>query len=93
MSAKVFPPADDGITLKMVMEHMEHRDKRLMEHMQIVMNELRDLRKEMNSRFTSLERRLTMQIDAIDQRLDAVEIENLPKRVRRIEKHLKLAAA
>jgi hypothetical protein len=92
MSTPTNPPADDGITLKMVMDHIQHQWQMLMGEIKNVWKEIRDLRKEMNERFRDVEHRLTIQIDGIDQRLDAIEIENIPKRMRRVEKHLKLAA-
>jgi RecB family exonuclease len=48
--------------------------------------------KRLSGRIDRVERNLTNQIDAIDTRLDAVEIEYLPQRVSRIEKHLHLPA-
>jgi hypothetical protein len=38
-----------------------------------------------------VERNLTGQIDAIDQRLDAIEIESLPKRVKKLERTVGIA--
>lgn len=93
MSTQPTPPADDGITLKMVMEHMQHQG-------QILMDEIKNVRQEMGEGFRrvysdmqKMEHRLVIQIDAIDQRLDAIEIENIPKRMCKVEKHLGLVTA
>lgn len=56
-----------------------------MGHIESRMNRLED-------KMERVHRNLSSQLDAIDKRLDAVEIEFLPKRVQRIEKHLGLAA-
>jgi len=40
----------------------------------------------LEGRMDRMERNLTAQIEAIDKRLDAVEIEELPKRVQKLEK-------
>lgn len=72
----------DEITLGTIMEHLQALEMRMNKRFDNV-----------DGRIDRLERNLTRQIEAIDKRLDAVEIEQLPKRVSRIEKHLGMASA
>jgi hypothetical protein len=71
------------ITMHMLLEHQQAMKIELLQQM-------RDMRKELVSELRTdmrnMERRLTRQIDGIDKRLDAIEIEELPKRVSRIER-------
>jgi predicted nucleic acid-binding Zn-ribbon protein len=79
--------ADDGITLQTVLEHMQNMQ-------QTLSGQIREIRETMATK-TDLQHlevkvdrnhaSLTQQIDALDQRLDAIEIENLPKRVTKLE--------
>lgn len=71
--------AQERITLRHVLSHVQGMEIRINQRFDAV-----------DERFNRLERNLTFQIDAIDKRLDAVEIEYLPKRTDRIEKHLGL---
>lgn len=64
----------------------------LLAHIQAVGNDVRTLdtrlgtvERSLGSRIDRLQSNLTAQINAIDKRLDAVEIEFLPKRVRSLE--------
>lgn len=78
---------ESDITLGTILEHLRAFEGRML-------NRFTDLEGRMNSleqRVDRMDRNLTRQINAIDQRLDAVEIEQLPKRVTRIEQHLNLA--
>ena len=64
----------DDITLKAVLDHIVAMEGRLMMRIEGVERELR-------SGFANL----SHQIDAIDQRLDDIEIEGLPRRVKELE--------
>jgi hypothetical protein len=67
-----------GITLQMIMDHL-----------QAVHVSLRSDMKGLGDRLERVENRVILvsaQIDAIDKRLDTIEIEELPKRVRQLEK-------
>ncbi len=71
-------PAD--ITLKDVISHLQAMEQRLTNN---------DARLE--KQIERVERNLTAQIDAIDQRLDAIEIEKLPKRMKKLERAMGIA--
>lgn len=64
----------DEITLKIVLDHIVAMEQRLT-------GQLADVKRELKSVETNLGR----QIQGIDERLDDIEIENLPKRVRALE--------
>lgn len=81
------PMEEQGITLGIILEHLRAMESRIRERFENV--EFRLDRVELGQQ--RLERNLTAQIDAIDKRLDPVEIEHLPKRVTRLEKHCGLA--
>ena len=72
---------DNDITLQIVLEHMQNMQRVLMSEIGAVRTDLQRLER----RVDRMETNLTNQIDAIDKRLDAIEIENLPKRVRVLE--------
>lgn len=76
--------ADNDITLKTIMDHLQEsqvkNDSRFMR--------LEDRFDHMEDRMDRMERNLTRQIDAIDQRLDDIEIEMLPKRVAKLEEEV-----
>ena len=85
------PPAmaDMDVTLGAVMEHLRAMEGRINKRF-----ENADFRLErIESGQQRMERNLTRQIDGIDKRLDEIEIEKLPQRVDRIEKHLQLSPA
>ena len=88
--------ADNDITLGTIMEHMRGMEQRVTSRIQDVHEDLSKrmdgLDAKLTGRLDRLERNLTSQIDAIDKRLDAMEVEHLPKRVARIERHLDLSA-
>lgn len=68
----------DEITLNTVLEHLSSMEQRLSGRISDVSSEMR-----------AMEKRLLVQIDAIDERLDEIEIETLPKRVLQLEKALR----
>jgi len=83
---------DRDITGKVLLEHMQAMQRVLKEELESVRDELAVLRtsltgemREVKDVLRMLEARLTIQIDAIDKRLDAVEIESLPRRVAALE--------
>lgn len=80
---------DSDITLGTILEHMRGMEERIGQRFENVACRLDRL--ELGQQ--RLERNLTAQIDAIDKRLDAVEIEHLPKRMSRVERHLGFKAA
>lgn len=84
--------AEENITLGMIMSHMHGMESRLHDKMNRIEHRLSGRIDNLENRMNRMEHNLTCQIDAIDKRLDSVEIEELPRRVRRIEEHLGLAA-
>ncbi len=78
------------ITMHMLLEHQQAMKIELLQQMRDMRKELvNELRTDMRN----MERRLTRQIDGIDKRLDAVEIEHLPYRVKRLEMQADIATA
>ena len=75
-------PAD--ITLKDVISHMQGMEQRLTKRID-------DVDARLTRQIDRVERNLTGQIDAIDQRLDALEIERLPKRMKKLERAIGIA--
>ena len=80
------------ITGRVLLEHMQAMQRVLREELEHVRGELAVLRtsltgemREIKDALRLLEARLTIQIDTIDKRLDAVEIESLPRRVAALE--------
>lgn len=90
--------AQPRITLRVILQHMQAMEHRLMSTLGSRIDSL-DTRlsgkiESLATRMDRMERKMdnhTLQLDAIDKRLDAVEIEDLPKRVRRLERHTGLA--
>lgn len=80
---------DKDITLGTIMEHLRAMEDRINKRFEGVDKRFDGV----DARIDRMERNLTRQIDGVDKRLDAVEIEKLPQRVGRIEKHLELAPA
>lgn len=80
---------ESGVTLGMILTHMRAMEVRLTRRIDSIDQRLTQridgVDHGLTARIDRLERNLTRQIDAIDKRLDAVEIEMLPKRVRAIE--------
>ena len=88
------------ITLKAVLDHLHAMEVRIKQEIVEEMHAMEDrIDVRMNGKIEHLEARLTLQIDGIDQRLDAVEIEQMPKkirgheqRIRRLERRSRLVA-
>lgn len=85
--------SDEPITLKVILDHMHAIKYELKHDIQTLRIELTDKINGVGARVDRLENRLervalnlSAQIAAIDDRLDKVEIEDLPKRVRKLEK-------
>ncbi len=87
---------ESDITLKMIMNHLHSMQAGLHAEMRVLhadlMGEIGKVRSDLmgeigtvHGRIDRLETNLTRQIDGIDKRLDAIEIENLPKRMRKVE--------
>ncbi len=86
--------ADNEITLGVIMQHMQGMELRLTRRIDDVDHRLSGLNGRVDNLDKKLDRiyhNLSFQIDAIDKRLDEIEIEQLPKRVTAIERHLGLA--
>jgi hypothetical protein len=90
--------AHTGVTPAVLLDHMRGMEHRLKEDFRRgmkqeiggVRGELKATENRLMVRIDRAERNLTFQIDAVDQRLDAIEIENLPKRVTRLEKVVRI---
>ena len=80
---------DKDITLRTILDHMRGLEDRVMKKFEQVDFRLERLQTDQQR----MERNLTRQIDAIDKRLDEIEIEKLPQRLERIEQHLQLSQA
>ncbi|MBU0766182.1 hypothetical protein KKF55_00115 [Patescibacteria group bacterium] len=83
---------DNEITLKVLLDHIQGMRNDLTQRMDKLehrlSNRMDGLEKRMDGMEQRMEKRfdqLVFQIDAIDKRLDAVEIEELPKRVTKLE--------
>jgi hypothetical protein len=81
------------ITLKHLLIHMQGMEQRLDKKIDGVEQRLDrnidSVKVKLTRRIDSLERNLTMQIDIIDKRLDAIEIENLPRRITALEQMMR----
>lgn len=91
---------EEEITLKTVLDHIQAMGAQLRQQMTEVEGRVIKRMDQIEGRLSRLEetvaknhRNLTQQIDAIDKRLDEIEIESLPQRVTRIEEHLQLSRA
>jgi len=82
---------DKDITLGTILEHMRGMEQRMTTQLHEVDGRLTKRLDSLEVGLDRVHRNLSSQIDAIDKRLDAIEIEYLPKRVSRIEQHLGLA--
>ena len=80
---------DKDITLRTILDHMRGMEDRINKRFDVVHLRFNAV----DARIDLLGRNLTRQIDAIDKRLDEIEIEKLPQRVVRIEQHPQLAQA
>ncbi|HQR05664.1 MAG TPA: hypothetical protein PLN21_02525 [Gemmatales bacterium] len=86
----------DDITLNTVLEHMSSMEQRLSGKITVLNDRVTEVHtglsgqiSDLGSEMRAMERRLLTQLDAIDERLDAIEIEKLPLRVTRLEKALR----
>jgi hypothetical protein len=81
--------ADDNITLKTVLDHMQNMQTVLTQEIrqgdQSLARRIDDLDKRLSTRIDHLQANLTTQIDGIDKRLDEMEIQKLPNRVAKLE--------
>ena len=84
---------DTEITLKVLLDHIQGMRHDLTQRMDNLENSLSNRIDGLEKRMDGMEQRmeirfdqLVFQIGAIDKRLDAIEIEELPKRVKRLEK-------
>jgi hypothetical protein len=85
------PDHDDGITLKTILDHMQNMQRTLLNEIAKLGSRVGGVEIRMDrleTRIDRMETNLTAQIDGIDKRLDAIEIETLPQRVKAIEKAL-----
>lgn len=80
------------VTLRILLDHLRGTEHRLHQEVHALDAKIDKVQQVLTRRIDHLESNLTRQIDAIDGRLDAVEIEHLPKRLKKIELHLGLAA-
>ncbi|HVW66228.1 MAG TPA: hypothetical protein VHA78_00685 [Candidatus Peribacteraceae bacterium] len=77
------------ITLKVILDHLQAFQIQIngrMDRFEGRMGGVEGRMGGLEGRMDRMERNLTAQISAIDKRLDAIEIEELPKRVRKLEK-------
>lgn len=79
--------ANDGITLATVLEHMQNMQRVLTEQMQSIQKTMatKDDLQALNTKVDRHYRNFMGQLDAVDDRLGTLEIEQLPKRVTRLE--------
>lgn len=83
---------DSEITPAILLQHMQAMRFELTTQIKNLDMKTTASEKHLTERIDRLDRNLTRQIDAIDQRLDAIEIEMLPKRVQALEQAIGLAA-
>jgi DNA-binding FrmR family transcriptional regulator len=83
---------DEDITLKTVLDHIQgiqrshRRDiQESEERMTRRLDRMEGRLERIERRIDRMEANLTCQIDAIDKRLDAIEIEKLPQKVKKLE--------
>jgi len=74
------------ITLRILLDHIQYLGRSVHQEIESLKVEMRSLEGRLNDRIDRVDRNLTRQIDAIDQRLDAFEAELLPQRVKAIER-------
>jgi archaellum component FlaC len=73
------------ITAGTILKHMQAMEKRLTVRISSVEIGLDSRINALDEKFSRRFDNLSFQIDAIDKRLDAIEIEDLPRRVKRLE--------
>ncbi len=76
---------DPDITLKMVMDHLLVMQGTLQAEIRSVRSDLMDEIGKVYVRINRLETNLSTQIDGIDSRLDGIELESLPQRLKTVE--------
>lgn len=83
LSTTIMSPKAKGVTMKILLDYMQH----------VLVGKIEDLRKEMHSRFGLVEKRidtlewneeshfaiLSMQVENIDKRLDNLEVVEVPR--------------
>lgn len=84
---------ESDITLGTILEHMRGMESRIMAELHETDGRLTKRIDSLEANLVRIHRNLSGQIDQLDKRLDAIEIEELPKRVTRIERHLGLTSA
>ncbi len=72
---------NDDITMQTLLQHMQGMERRLMEKIEGIQIDMKNLEHKVDRGFAQT----GIQIDNIDKRLDAIEIEQLPKRVAKLE--------
>ena len=72
---------NDDITMQTLLQHMQGMEQRLMEKIEGIQIDMKNLEHKVDRGFAQT----GIQIDNIDKRLDAIEIEQLPKRVTKLE--------
>jgi predicted nuclease with TOPRIM domain len=73
--------ADPEITPKVLLDHLQAMSQSLREEIRAVRADVRQV----GERVDRVERNLTAQIDALDRRLDELEVQTLPRRVTALE--------
>lgn len=72
---------DDEITPKVLLEHLQQMELRIGLKVEAVRVELKADIVDLRQKVERMERNLSGQMETIDERLDAIEIERLPRRV------------
>ncbi|MBU0457956.1 hypothetical protein KJ652_05305 [Patescibacteria group bacterium] len=78
------PQDDNDITNRVLLSHMQHHVLRLDNKIDAIGKDLKEFRNEFKI--------FAHGVDELDDRVQDIEIENLPKRMSRVEKKLSLAA-
>lgn len=79
---------DDDVTPKMLLDHMRGMEERLFKKISEEIRTVHQRIDRLEVHVDRIEKKLTListQIENIDQRLDTIEIENLPHRVAALE--------
>jgi hypothetical protein len=69
----------------MLLEHLQRMEQRLTASIQDVRADVQTVEGKLTKRIDRLEVKLTTQLDGIDERLDGLEIEHLPRRIAALE--------
>jgi len=78
------PDKDEGITLRIVLSHIQHHVHRLEKKIDNIDGKL--------TKFNDNFKEFAHGVDELDDRVQDIENENMPKRLKRIESNLSLAA-